>query len=129
MASWVLPGLGHALVGQRARGLVLGVTILSLWSAGLMRVLVYLHSGRWAGWKENWGGHADVMRSGSHSFKAFFKSRLIQSLLTSCSLSPPRPILSLSLALTFSLSLFVALALSLSLFFSSASSICVCLAL
>lgn len=36
LAAWVLPGLGHVLVGQRKRGLILGATIMTLWLAGLL---------------------------------------------------------------------------------------------
>ncbi len=35
-AAWVVPGLGHYLLGQRARGLILGVTIGGLWLAGVL---------------------------------------------------------------------------------------------
>jgi hypothetical protein len=34
--GWLLPGLGHFLVGQSRRGVVLGVTIGSLWLGGLL---------------------------------------------------------------------------------------------
>jgi hypothetical protein len=34
-AAWLLPGLGHILLGQRVRGLIIMVAILSLWVAGL----------------------------------------------------------------------------------------------
>ena len=36
LAAWVLPGLGHALLGQTRRGLVIGVTIAALWLSGLL---------------------------------------------------------------------------------------------
>ena len=36
MAGWVLPGLGHLLIGHVGRGLVLGVTIGTLWLGGLL---------------------------------------------------------------------------------------------
>ena len=36
LAGWALPGLGYLLVGQRARGLTTGVTILALFVAGLL---------------------------------------------------------------------------------------------
>lgn len=36
LAGWVLPGLGYLLVGQRARGLTTGITILGLFVAGLL---------------------------------------------------------------------------------------------
>ncbi len=35
VATWLLPGLGHLLLGQRARGWIIGVTILCLWGGGL----------------------------------------------------------------------------------------------
>lgn len=35
-ASWVLPGLGHLLTGHTARGLMLAVTLGSLWLGGLL---------------------------------------------------------------------------------------------
>lgn len=35
-AAWLLPGLGHVLIGQRTRGLIIGCTILGLWLAGLL---------------------------------------------------------------------------------------------
>ena len=34
--AWLLPGLGHLLLGQRRRGVILLVAILSLWIAGLL---------------------------------------------------------------------------------------------
>lgn len=36
VAAWVAPGVGHLLLGQRKRGLILLVSIGSLWLAGLM---------------------------------------------------------------------------------------------
>ncbi len=36
LAAWLLPGLGHILVGQRRRGYILGSSILGLWLAGLV---------------------------------------------------------------------------------------------
>jgi hypothetical protein len=35
LAGWLLPGLGHWLIGQRRRGGVLMLTLLLLWAAGL----------------------------------------------------------------------------------------------
>ena len=35
VASWILPGLGHVLLGQKKRGIVIGATILGLWLAGI----------------------------------------------------------------------------------------------
>jgi hypothetical protein len=35
LAGWLLPGLGHMLIGQRQRGGILMVTLLVLWAAGL----------------------------------------------------------------------------------------------
>ena len=34
--SWLLPGSGYLLLGQRTRGLVVGITILSLFFLGLL---------------------------------------------------------------------------------------------
>lgn len=34
-AGWLVPGLGHYLLGDRGRGLVIGATILALWLGGL----------------------------------------------------------------------------------------------
>lgn len=34
-AGWFLPGLGHLLIGERNRGLILAVTIGSIWLSGL----------------------------------------------------------------------------------------------
>jgi len=34
--TWVLPGLGHFLLGYRTRGIVLAVSILGLWAGGLL---------------------------------------------------------------------------------------------
>ncbi len=34
--GWAVPGLGHLVMGQTARGLILAVTILSLWLGGLL---------------------------------------------------------------------------------------------
>ncbi len=36
IAAWLLPGLGHYLLGQRRRGLILGLSIGGLWFAGLL---------------------------------------------------------------------------------------------
>lgn len=36
IAGWVLPGLAHALVGQRTRGIIVGATVLLLFTAGLL---------------------------------------------------------------------------------------------
>ena len=36
LACWLLPGLGYLLVGQARRGVIVGVTIMSLWTAGLL---------------------------------------------------------------------------------------------
>jgi hypothetical protein len=36
LASWVLPGLGYLLIGQRKRGLVVGVAIVLLFALGLL---------------------------------------------------------------------------------------------
>jgi hypothetical protein len=36
LAGWVVPGLGYWLIGQRVRGMVVGVTILLLFVAGLL---------------------------------------------------------------------------------------------
>ena len=36
LAAWLLPGLGHVLLGQRKRGLVLGAAILGLFVSGLL---------------------------------------------------------------------------------------------
>jgi len=35
IAAWALPGLGHYLLGQRRRAVVLAVAIIGLWFAGL----------------------------------------------------------------------------------------------
>lgn len=35
LAAWVLPGLGHALVGEVRRGLIIGIAIVALWVSGL----------------------------------------------------------------------------------------------
>lgn len=36
MAGWFVPGLGHVLIGETRRGLILGACILSLWIGGLL---------------------------------------------------------------------------------------------
>lgn len=36
LAGWLLPGAGYFLLGQRSRGMVVGVTILLLFSLGLL---------------------------------------------------------------------------------------------
>jgi hypothetical protein len=36
LAAWVLPGLGYLLIGQRARGITVCVTILLLFASGLL---------------------------------------------------------------------------------------------
>lgn len=35
-ASWLLPGGGYFLIGQRARGLTIGVTVVALFTVGLL---------------------------------------------------------------------------------------------
>jgi len=35
IAAWVLPGLGHVLLGETKRGLIIGLSILILWTSGL----------------------------------------------------------------------------------------------
>ena len=35
-AGWLVPGAGHWMAGQRAKGLVLGLIILALFTAGLL---------------------------------------------------------------------------------------------
>lgn len=35
-AAWLLPGLGHYIIGYRRRGIILGVTLLSLFTGGLL---------------------------------------------------------------------------------------------
>ncbi len=34
--AWLLPGLGHIVLGQRARGLIIMVTLVCLYTAGLL---------------------------------------------------------------------------------------------
>jgi hypothetical protein len=36
VAGWVLPGLGYVLIGQKARGIVIGMTIVILFILGLL---------------------------------------------------------------------------------------------
>lgn len=36
LAGWILPGLGYVLIGQRARGLIAGITILATFVLGLL---------------------------------------------------------------------------------------------
>lgn len=36
VAAWLLPGLGHLLLGQRAHGLIIATAITGLWTAGLL---------------------------------------------------------------------------------------------
>lgn len=36
LGSWLVPGLGHVLLGQTRRGLIVGVTIVGLWLGGLL---------------------------------------------------------------------------------------------
>ena len=36
LLGWLLPGLGHFVIGQRRRGIVIGVTISLLWLSGLL---------------------------------------------------------------------------------------------
>lgn len=36
VGAWLLPGLGHVLLGERQRGLIIGVTIGLLWLGGLL---------------------------------------------------------------------------------------------
>lgn len=36
IAAWILPGLGHFLLGERRRALILAISIGLLWSSGLL---------------------------------------------------------------------------------------------
>ncbi len=49
VAAWLVPGLGHALLGQRRRGLIIGLVVLGLWLAGLLvggiSIIDHRHSG------------------------------------------------------------------------------------
>src|SRR5215218_2300080 len=36
LAGWLIPGLGYWLIGQKARGATIGVTILTMFVAGLL---------------------------------------------------------------------------------------------
>ena len=36
LLGWLVPGFGHWLIGDTARGIVLAVTIVSLWVSGLL---------------------------------------------------------------------------------------------
>ncbi len=36
LAAWLLPGLGHLLLRQSGRGVILGITVGTLWLAGLL---------------------------------------------------------------------------------------------
>lgn len=36
ICGWLVPGLGHAMIGQRQRGLVIGVAVGVLWLGGLL---------------------------------------------------------------------------------------------
>lgn len=36
VAAWLVPGLGHIVLGQHRRGIVLGIAIGALWLAGLL---------------------------------------------------------------------------------------------
>ncbi len=36
VTAWVLPGLGHVVLGERARGVVIMITLASLYTAGLL---------------------------------------------------------------------------------------------
>ncbi len=34
--AWALPGLGHFIIGEKARGIIVGVTLVCLFTAGLL---------------------------------------------------------------------------------------------
>src|SRR5687767_2981596 len=36
LVAWLIPGMGYVLIGQRARGLVVGISILLIFVAGLL---------------------------------------------------------------------------------------------
>lgn len=36
VAAWVVPGLGHVMLGQRRRGVIIGVCIAFIWLTGLL---------------------------------------------------------------------------------------------
>ncbi|WP_432798656.1 DUF6677 family protein [Poriferisphaera sp. WC338] len=36
IATWILPGLGHILIGEKKRGLILLISILFIWLLGLL---------------------------------------------------------------------------------------------
>ncbi len=35
-AAWLVPGMGHVLLGERRRGLIIGTTIALVWLGGLL---------------------------------------------------------------------------------------------
>lgn len=35
VAGWILPGLGHLILGQKKRGIILCITIVALWLSGM----------------------------------------------------------------------------------------------
>lgn len=53
LTSWLVPGLGYVLSGERTRGLTVGITILAMFTAGLIiggqRVIELPPSPNWAG--------------------------------------------------------------------------------
>lgn len=36
IATWLLPGMGHIILGQRKRGVILMITISTIWTIGLL---------------------------------------------------------------------------------------------
>lgn len=61
LAGWLVPGAGYWVIGQRARGLVVGVTIVLLFLSGLliggvraMEVPAYDQYGRYAAPQRGW---------------------------------------------------------------------------
>lgn len=36
LAAWLVPGLGHVMIGQAPRGAIIGITIATLWLSGIL---------------------------------------------------------------------------------------------
>lgn len=62
LAGWLLPGLGYLLIGHRARGIVVGATIISLYLSGIL--IGGVRAIQVPGYGEN-GGKLYVVQQGS----------------------------------------------------------------
>lgn len=69
LVSWLLPGAGHWVIGQRGRAALFGLTVVGvflagLWMGGLSTVSVYAH--KWAFLLQIFDGPLAMLAAGAH---------------------------------------------------------------